>query len=90
MMEAGNWVPTLWNFSILSCTIFLIYLLGLGVYRLYLSPLATFPGPKLAALSNWYEFYYDVIQEGQFTFHIQELHKQYGRSPVLYYPATLL
>jgi len=25
-----------------------------------------------------YEFYYDVVLRGQYTFHIQELHKQYG------------
>ena len=37
-----------------------------------------YPGPKLAAVSNSYEFYYDVIQEGRFTFHIQELHEKYG------------
>ena len=57
-----------------------IYLISIGVYRLFLSPLARFPGPKLAALSNWYEFYYDVIREGEFTFHIQELHKKYGKT----------
>lgn len=56
-----------------------IYLVGLGLYRLYWSPLAGYPGPKLAALSNWYEFYYDVILQGKFTLHIQELHKQYGQ-----------
>jgi hypothetical protein len=61
-----------------SCLLLLIYVVGLAVYRLYLSPLARFPGPKLAALSNWYEFYYDVILQGKFTFHISDLHKQYG------------
>lgn len=50
------------------------------VYRLYLSPLAKFPGPKLAAATLWYEAYYDVIEQGQYTFKIRELHKQYGRS----------
>ncbi len=55
-----------------------IYTFFLVVGRLYLSPLAAYPGPKLAALTNWYEFYYDVIQQGQFTWKIQELHKQYG------------
>lgn len=54
------------------------YIVGLAVYRLYFSPLAKFPGPKLAALSKWYEFYYEVIKDGKFTFRIQELHKQYG------------
>ena len=50
----------------------------LAVYRLFLSPLGKIPGPKLAALTSWYEFYYDVILPGQFVWHIQELHSQYG------------
>jgi len=56
----------------------LLYTVGVAVYRLVFHPLARFPGPRLAALSNWYEFYYDVVQQGQFTSHIQELHKKYG------------
>lgn len=48
------------------------------VYRLYLSPLAKFPGPKLAAATLWYEAYYDVIKKGQYTLKIRELHVQYG------------
>jgi hypothetical protein len=54
------------------------YLVSLTVYRLYFSPIAQFPGPKLAALTKWYEFYYDVVQKGQFTFQIQKMHKKYG------------
>ncbi|KAF4629085.1 hypothetical protein G7Y89_g9065 [Cudoniella acicularis] len=34
--------------------------------------------PKLAALTSWYEFYYDVIQPGQYIWHIQKLHAKYG------------
>ena len=56
----------------------IIYTAAITFDRLVLSPLAAFPGPKLAALTNWYEFYYDVIKQGQFTFKIQELHKKYG------------
>jgi hypothetical protein len=54
------------------------YLAWLAVHRLYLGPLARFPGPKLAALTNWYEFYYDVVRQGEFTWQIQKLHKEYG------------
>ena len=56
----------------------LLYLVSLAVYRLYLSPIANFPGPKLAALTLWYEFYHDVVRGGQYVFKINELHDQYG------------
>ncbi|KAK6843849.1 hypothetical protein PG989_007750 [Apiospora arundinis] len=55
-----------------------VYLLGLAVYRLYFSPIAGFPGPKLAALSFWYEFYYDVVCGGRYWVRIIELHDRYG------------
>lgn len=46
--------------------------------RLYLHPLSKFPGPKIAAVSRWYEFYYDVVLGGAFVGHLPELHKKYG------------
>jgi hypothetical protein len=58
----------------------LAYLVGLCCYRLLLDPLANFPGPKLAALTLWYEFYYDVVRRGQYTFKIRDMHDQYGMS----------
>ena len=48
------------------------------IYRLFLSPLASIPGPRLAALTSWYEFYYDVIKPGQYVFKIKDLHEEYG------------
>jgi len=51
------------------------------VYRLYLSPIASFPGPKLAALTFGYEFYYDIINRDQYIWKIKELHEIYG--PIL-------
>ena len=56
----------------------LLYGIGLAVYRLYFSPIAKFPGPKLAALTLWYEFYFDVIKKGQFTWEIKRMHEKYG------------
>ncbi|KAI9828093.1 MAG: hypothetical protein M1832_003620 [Thelocarpon impressellum] len=63
--------------ALAAATVVLYYVAG-GVYRLYFSPVAKFPGPKLAALTLWYEFYYDVVKRGQYTFKIKELHEQYG------------
>jgi hypothetical protein len=84
-MDVGT---SLLKLCVPTCLLLVIYLVGLGLYRLYWSPLAGYPGPKLAALSNWYEFYYDVILQGKFTFHIRDLHKQYGRAlyPSQYMP----
>ena len=52
-------------------------------YRLFLSPLANIPGPRLAALTSWYEIYYDIIKPGQYVWKIKELHESYGRPWVL-------
>ncbi|KAF2843056.1 cytochrome P450 [Patellaria atrata CBS 101060] len=49
-----------------------------AIYRLYFDPLAKIPGPKLAAMTTWYEAYYDVWLGGKYIFKIAELHKEYG------------
>ncbi|MCJ1388110.1 hypothetical protein MMC18_000955 [Xylographa bjoerkii] len=58
--------------------IFLCYLLSLGIHRLYLSPLAKVPGPKLAALASWYEFYHEHVKHGRYEWKIRDMHKKYG------------
>ncbi|KAG5926197.1 hypothetical protein E4U42_003537 [Claviceps africana] len=47
-------------------------------YRLCLHPLAAIPGPRLAAATSWYEFYYDVIGRGLFCWEIKRMHDRYG------------
>ncbi|KAJ4290380.1 hypothetical protein N0V90_010596 [Kalmusia sp. IMI 367209] len=60
-------------------TLWLAYWITIGIYRVYFHPLAKFPGPKLAALTFWYEFYYDVYPNHyQYGFKIKELHDRYG------------
>lgn len=54
------------------------YLVSLFIARLYFSPIARFPGPRLAAVSYFYEFYYDFICRGQYEFKIEYLHEKYG------------
>lgn len=55
-----------------------VYFGSLTFHRLFLHPLARFPGPKLAAITRYYEAYYDIVQNGQYTFKIVEMHKKYG------------
>ena len=49
-----------------------------AIYRLYLSPVAHFPGRKLAALTFWYEFYFDVVKRGSYVWEIKKMHDTYG------------
>ncbi|KAI1410009.1 cytochrome P450 [Hypoxylon sp. FL1857] len=55
-----------------------IYFVSLVIYRLYFSPLAKFPGPKIAAATGWYEFYYQCWLNGKYIFEIEKMHKKYG------------
>ena len=48
-------------------------------YRLFFSPLAKFPGPRIAATTSWYEFYHDYFRKGKYVFKIKEMHDQYGK-----------
>ncbi|KAL8715238.1 MAG: hypothetical protein Q9220_001196 [cf. Caloplaca sp. 1 TL-2023] len=54
------------------------YLAAGGFYRLYLSPIAKFPGNKLTALTYWYECYYDLIKGGRFSARVTRMHDEYG------------
>lgn len=54
------------------------YALSLVIYRLFFSPIAQFPGPKLAAVTSWYELYYDVVHKGKYLFEIEKMHDKYG------------
>lgn len=72
----------------------LFYVITLSVYRLYLSPIAHFPGSKFAALTGWYEVYWDVFKGGQFINQIEKWHKRYGKCVLFlavgfhYYPVS--
>ncbi|KAH7141326.1 trichodiene oxygenase [Dactylonectria estremocensis] len=54
------------------------YVLGKGLYNLYFHPLRFIPGPRLAAFSTLYDFWYNVIQDGQYLWVIDRMHNEYG------------
>ena len=66
-----------WRWTFLAWS-FLAYIVGLVIYRLYLSPIAKFPGPKFTAITSWCQLFHDVIRGGQFPFVIQRWHEKYG------------
>ena len=57
-----------------------LYVSSVAFHRLYLSPLAKFPGPKLVALTYGAELYYDILKRGRYTFEIIKMHEKYGTS----------
>ncbi|KAF2963899.1 hypothetical protein GQX73_g9661 [Xylaria multiplex] len=66
------------HLAIVAAGATVLYTFGLVIWRLYYSPLAKFPGPKLAAATLWYEFYWDVLKKGQWVWEIDRMHRKYG------------
>lgn len=72
-------LPTVSNAALVAgISSLVLYCLFRALYRLYFHPLAKFPGPKLGAVTGWYEFYHDIVHRGHFIWQIQKLHDQYG------------
>ena len=73
------------------CSDFVMIILALSVitaaalvlHRLLLSPLSSIPGPKFAAATRWYEFYYDCVLPGKFFLEIERMHTSYGLPSLL-------
>lgn len=60
----------------------LAYIVVGAIYRLYFHPLSKFPGPKLAAITHLYEFYFNLVKGGMFIWEIERMHEKYGTVPV--------
>lgn len=67
------------SLAIVGSVSYIIHGIGLVIYRLYFSPLAGFPGPKIAAATHWYEFYYNFWLQGKYIYQIEKMHQKYGR-----------
>ena len=60
---------------------FLTYVVLRSIYRLTLHPLAKFPGPKLAAVTNIYGASYDLPMDSSYVKLMPDMHDKYGWSP---------
>lgn len=74
-----NWGAVAGRASISAAACWTLYSVAVYVYRLTLHPLARYPGPKFAAASYLYEFWYDVVLDARYTDEIERLHKKYGK-----------
>ena len=64
-----------------------VWIIYVVVNRLFLGPLAKFPGPRLAALTGWYETYHECFKRGTYWVKIERMHLEYGTSS--FYPVPL-
>jgi hypothetical protein len=74
-------IPSLIYFpaSIILLSLFSLFVLSiLCLYRLYFCPLRLIPGPKLAAITRLYEFYYNAIRSYKYGEQVEVLHRHYG------------
>lgn len=70
-------MPTIY-FAVIILSIWVVTVM---LYRLYLHPLARFPGPKSVAISYWQEFYHDVVKAGGGHYYkrVDQMHERYGK-----------
>ncbi|KAF9077858.1 cytochrome P450 [Rhodocollybia butyracea] len=65
-------------YSLLFLYLLFSSLFVLALYRTFFHPLHKYPGPILAALTNWYEVYYNIVKGGGLIAEIERLHKLHG------------
>jgi len=48
------------------------------VYNVFFHPLRKIPGPWMAAMTSFPDFWYDAVKRGNYIWEIQKMHKKYG------------
>jgi hypothetical protein len=85
-MDAERWKPQdLWASAMSTMMrlagLWIFYRVALALYNISpFHPLSRFPGPKLAAMTFLYEFWFEGILCGKYTWEIQRMHEKYGAS----------
>lgn len=67
--------------------LWILYYAAVAVYNISpLHPLYRFPGPKVAAMSYFYEAYFDWWLVGRYGRRIRQMHEKYGKLlfPLIY------
>ena len=68
----------------------LVLIVGLVVYRRFFHPLASVPGPFLAAVTDLYAFKFNVLSKrSQFFLQVEKLHQEYGLSSSITQPLVI-
>ncbi|KAF2995527.1 hypothetical protein E8E13_002120 [Curvularia kusanoi] len=78
LIHTGIATFTSHEFLVAASCMGISYVICNAVYQLYFSPLSAFPGPKIAAITLWYEIYYDVFKWGRYYTQVQKMHEKYG------------
>lgn len=68
-----------WTTVLRLVALWVLYRVGLALYNISpFHPLYAFPGPRLAAASFIYEFWFDAVEWGKYTDEINRMHQRYG------------
>nr|UWK20100.1 cytochrome P450 [Trichoderma rubi] len=65
-------------FVVFMAVLAIISTLTKWVYNLHLHPQRKIPGPRLAAMTGLYEFWFDVVMNGRYSAEIDRMHEIYG------------
>jgi hypothetical protein len=56
-----------------------IYVVYCMLHNLVWHPLASFPGPRVAAVTSLYRAYIELVAKSSFVYQLEKLHTQYGK-----------
>ncbi|UPK99739.1 hypothetical protein LCI18_011035 [Fusarium solani-melongenae] len=70
------------SLAVSVASILIVYCLGTFLFSLFLHPLAKFPGPKLAAWSQWWLSYQEAVKGESLTDILRRLHATYAHCDI--------
>ena len=77
-LTQGAFSPSLAQLALYAVAAWVLWTAAWAVYNLYFHPLAKFPGPRLAAATEWWQVWLEVVTEQSLSLKLWELHAIYG------------